>query len=285
MENIENVVKIDRLFDLGHLINQYLVPFGLKVIVAIAIWIIGGFVINGMVKVARRALVLRKFESTIVTYASSALHVILRAALIMIILEVCGIPTTSFAAILGAVGVAIGVAWSGLLSNFAAGIFLVVLRPFKVGDYIGAAGQTGTVAQIGLFVTKLTADNNIMIHIGNNKIFSDIIINYSTNDTRRGDFRFQIAHGVDVEEAMSLLLNTITNIPGVLTTPAPTVTVIELNASGIALSIRFYATTPTFWATYNAANKAIAKLYTEGRWPAPASFQFNLAQKNDKDPV
>lgn len=139
----------DHLLNFETLINLYLVPFGLKVIAAIVIWIVGGMFINTLSKIVRRVLTARQFETTLVNYASSAIHVILRVLLVMGILEVCGIPTTSFAAMIGAVGVALGVAWSGLLSNFAAGIFLVVLRPFKVGDYITAAGQTGTVSDIG----------------------------------------------------------------------------------------------------------------------------------------
>src|ERR1700712_1338845 len=135
-------------FNYGILLNTYLVPFGLKNIYPLAIWVIGSILINGFARLARRALSLRHLDPTLANYAISTIHVALRIVLVMAILEVCGIPTTSFAALIGAAGVAIGVAWSGLLSNFAAGIFLVVLHPFKVGDYINAAGQTGTVTEI-----------------------------------------------------------------------------------------------------------------------------------------
>jgi len=152
---VPNNIHFEKLLNLGLIVNDYLVPFGLKVIIAIILWIVGGFVIKAILRVIRRAMDLRKFDATLVSYASSTAYAVMRGIQIMVILEVCGLQTTSFAALIGAIGVALGVAWSGLLANFAAGIFLVVLRPFKVGDYITAAGQSGTVAEIGMFVTKL----------------------------------------------------------------------------------------------------------------------------------
>jgi small conductance mechanosensitive channel len=276
---MENAVHIEKLFDLANVINHYLVPFGLKVAIAIVLWFIGGFIIKAILRVLRRAMSIRQLDPTLVTYASSTAYAVLRGIQIMIILEICGVKTTSFAALIGAIGVALGVAWSGLLANFAAGIFLVVLRPFKVGDYITAAGQSGTVAEVGLFVTKLLADNNILVHIGNNKIFGDNIVNFSANPTRRADLRFQIAYGTDVEQVMQTLLNTVKEIPGVLPTPEPTVTVVELNASGILFAVRFHAPTATFWSSYNAANKALAQLYANGPWAAPATYQVAVIPK------
>ena len=122
------------VFNFGIMLNTYLVTFGLKILAAIAIWSAGSVAINGFAKLARRALTLRHLDTTVANYAMSTIHVAMRIVLVMAILKVCGIPTTSFAALIGAVGVAISIAWSGLLSNFAAGIFLVVLHQFKVGD-------------------------------------------------------------------------------------------------------------------------------------------------------
>jgi small conductance mechanosensitive channel len=187
------------------LINTYLVPFGLKILMAIAVWIIGGMLINMIAKLARKAMSIQKIEPTLAQYGESTVRVALRIALVMVILEVCGIQTTSFAALIAAGGVAIGMAWSGLLSNFAAGIFLVILRPFKVGDAICAAGQTGAVAEIGLFSTTLTTGDNVCVHVGNSKLFADNIINYTTNPYRRVDLKCQIANGVNPQEAIARL--------------------------------------------------------------------------------
>jgi small conductance mechanosensitive channel len=264
------------LLNLDALINNYLVPFGLKVLAAIVIWIIGGMLVNTLAKVVRRVLSVRHLEPTLVNYAISALQVILRVILVMGILEVCGVPTTSFAAMIGAVGVALGVAWSGLLSNFAAGIFLVVLRPFKVGDYITASGQTGSITDIGLVTTTMLTDNNLRVIIGNNKLFSDIIINYNVHPTRRVDLRCQIAYGVDPTEAIERLTARVTAIDNVLTTPAPSVVILEFNAIGTLLAVRLFAPTPVFGQVYNDTNRAIAATCAEAGWPAPASYQVSV---------
>jgi small conductance mechanosensitive channel len=264
------------VFNFGILLNEYLVPFGLKILAAIAIWIIGSMLINGFARLARRALNLRRLDPTLANYAISTIHVVLRIVLVMAILEVCGIPTTSFAALIGAAGVAIGVAWSGLLANFAAGIFLVVLHPFKVGDTITAAGQTGTVTEIGLFMTILTTDNNLRVYIGNNKLFGDNIINFNVNDSRRVDQRCQIASSVNPAEAIALLTERVSRIPNVQPAPAPSVSIVEFNAMGTLLAIRLFAPTPKFGEVNNETNAAIAETARISAWPAPATYQVSV---------
>ena len=267
---------MSNVFNFGIMLNTYLVPFGLKILAAIAIWIAGSVAINGFAKLARRALTLRHLDPTLANYAVSTIHVALRIVLVMAILEVCGIPTTSFAALIGAAGVAIGVAWSGLLSNFAAGIFLVVLHPFKVGDYINAAGQTGTVIEIGLFMTIMTTDNNLRVYIGNNKLFSDTITNYNVNDSRRVDQRCQIAGNVDPAEAIALLTERVSRIPNVLKAPAPNVSIVEFNALGSLLAVRLFAPTPNFGQVNNDTNNVIAETARSAGWPAPATYQVSV---------
>jgi small conductance mechanosensitive channel len=203
----------------------------------------------------------------------------------MAILEVCGIPTTSFAALIGAAGVAIGVAWSGLLSNFAAGIFLVVLHPFKVGDTITAAGQTGKVMEIGLFMTIITTDNNLRVYIGNNKLFADNIINYSINDTRRVDQRCQIAGEVDPAMAIALLTEQVSHIPNVLPTPAVSVSIVEFNALGTLLAVRLFAATADFGQVNNDTNSVIAETARAAGWPAPATYQVSVPSKMPSSPA
>ena len=134
-----------------------------------------------------------------------------------------GVETTSFAAILAAAGVAIGMAWSGLLANFAAGAFMIVLRPFKVGDFVTAAGVTGTVKEIGLFVTAMVTPDNVLTMLGNNKIFSDTIQNFSANPFRRVDLKAQLAHSVDHNEAIRLLKERVGKVANIKTDPPPDV--------------------------------------------------------------
>ena len=273
------------LLNFGMLLNTYLVPFGLKIVVAIVIWVVGSILVNAFARLARRALNMRRLDPTLANYAISTIHVALRIVLVMAILEVCGIPTTSFAALIGAAGVAIGVAWSGLLSNFAAGIFLVVLHPFKVGDYINAAGQTGTVTEIGLFMTIMTTDNNLRVYIGNNKLFADTITNYNVNATRRIDLRCQIAGDVDPAEAIALLTESVSRIPNVIATPPVSVVIIEFNALGTLLAVRLFAPTPNFGQVYNDTNTVIAATARAADWPAPATYQVSVPSNVPSKPV
>ena len=140
--------------------------------------------------------------------------------------------TASFAALLVGVGLAIGAAWSGLLANFAAGFFLLVLRPFKAGDYVEVGGVTGTVETIGLFTTTLNTPANVVAIVGNAKVFGDTIQNYTRNDYRRVDLTVGLSHDVDPSQAIALLKDGITHIANVLPAPAPTVEVFEFTLAG-----------------------------------------------------
>ena len=259
-------------------IDQYLIPFGFKIISAIAIWIIGGILINMLTALLKRAMTMRKVDPTLISYAESTAHVALRIALIMAILDVCGIQTTSLAALIAAGGVAIGVAWSGLLSNFAAGIFLVLLRPFKVGDSISAGGQSGEVTEIGMFTTILTTGDNLRVYVGNNKIFSDNLINYSANPVRRVDLKCQIANGVDPQEAIRVLRSHVEHVANIASDPAPVVEILEFNAAGTLIAVRPFCNNKDYSQVYFDTNKAIANACAEAGWPVPAPYQISVQQ-------
>ena len=171
-----------------------LTTFGLKVLGAIAVWIIGRRLIVFAVRLMERALRRGAMEETLVGYIGSGLAILLDVVLVVAILGFFGVETTTFAALIAAGGVAIGVAWGGLLANFAAGAFLVFLRPFKVGDFVTAGGVTGTVSAIGLFGTTINTPDNVLTIIGNNKIFSDTIQNFSANPYRRVDLTATISN-------------------------------------------------------------------------------------------
>jgi small conductance mechanosensitive channel len=174
-------------------------------------------------------------------------------------LSLFGVETTSFAGIIGAAGVAIGLAWSGLLSNFAAGVFMVVLRPFKVGDMITAAGVTGVVHEVGLFATTIDTADNIRTFVGNNKIFGDTIQNYTTNPYRRVDLKAQLANGVDTQRAIALLRARLAKIPNVIEDPAPSVELADFTLAGPVLAVRPFCHNNHYWDVYFATNEAIAQ--------------------------
>jgi small conductance mechanosensitive channel len=185
------------------------------------------------------------------------------------ILGYLGVETTSFAALLAAAGIAIGAAWGGLLANFAAGVFIVMFRPFKVGDFITAGGVTGTVREISLFTTTLTTPDNILTIIGNNKIFSDNIQNYTANPYRRVDLVAQLGHDADPQDAIARLRERISQIPNVLTSPSPDVEILEFNLAGPVLAVRPYCHNDNYWQVYFATNKAIRDVFGEAGYPAP----------------
>jgi small conductance mechanosensitive channel len=230
---------------------------GLKLLGALALWIIGGWVVGLAVRLVRKAMDVRKLDATIARYMESALNVLLKVVLVVAILGYFGLETTSFAAVLAAAGIAIGTAWSGLLSHYAAGIFMVVLRPFKVGDAVTAGGVTGTVEEIGLFSTTINTADNVRTFVGNNKIFSDTIQNYSANPFRRVELVAQLSHGDDHRAAMAGLKEKLAQIPNVLQKPAPTVDILTFTLAGPVLAVRPCCPPEHYGQVYSETNLAI----------------------------
>lgn len=255
------------------LVLANVVPFAWTILGALVLWIVGGWVINAIKNLSRRTMVARGLDATLIQYIESALGVLLRILLVIAVLSLFGVQTASFAALIAAVGVAIGMAWSGLLANFAAGVFLILLRPIRVGDFITAAGMTGTVREIGMFATILDTPDNVRTTVGNNKILGDNITNFSSNAFRRVDLTAQIAHSVDPQQAMVLLKARVAQIPNVQTDPAPDVEILEFNPAGTKLVVRPYCHTNDYWQVYFDTNKAIAEVGATNGWPIPAPHQ------------
>ena len=248
---------------------QAITALGAKVIGAILLWLVGRWLINFAVKLLSKSLKRQSMDITIVTYITNVLSVTLQIILVVAILGFFGIETTSFAALLAAGGIAIGAAWSGLLANFAAGAFLVMFRPFNVGDFIAAGGVTGTVEEIGLFVTTLNTPDNVRTIIGNNKIFADNIQNFSANAYRRVDLVAQLNHSVDAQAAIQLLKERLSTIPNVMADPIPDVEILEFNLSGPVLAVRPYCHTNDYWQVYFDTNKIIRESFGEAGYPVP----------------
>ncbi|MGH7931185.1 MAG: mechanosensitive ion channel family protein, partial [Candidatus Binatia bacterium] len=185
------------------------------------------------------------------------------------ILGYFGVETTTFAALIAAAGVAIGLAWSGLLANFAAGAFIIVLRPFKAGDFIAAAGVTGTVKEVGLFVTTINTMDNVLTIVGNNKIFSENIQNFSANSYRRVDLVAQLNHAVDHKAAISLLKDRLVKISNVESAPPPDVEILEFNLAGPVLAVRPYCHTDHYWQVYFDTNRIIRESFGDASFPVP----------------
>ncbi len=242
---------------------------GLKILGALAIWIIGRWVISLVIALTRKGMEARRVDATLITYMLASISVALNIALAIAVLGVFGIETTSFAALLAAAGIAIGAAWAGLLSNFAAGIFLIILRPFKVGDFISVGGVTGTVRAIGLFGTTIDTPDNVHTIIGNNKVFSDNIQNFSTNAYRRVDLTAQLNGSVDHNEAINVLKAKLATIPNVMKNPAPEVAISTFTMSGPVLVVRPFTHTDNYWQVFFDGNRIIRESFAEARFPSP----------------
>jgi len=242
---------------------------GMEILGAIVLYIVGRWLISLVVRALQRVLAKQKIEPTVLRFAGNTISVLLNITLVVAILGYFGVQTTTFAALIAAAGLAIGTAWAGLLANFAAGAFLLVLRPFKVGDAISAGGVTGTVHEIGLFVTTFDTPDNIRTFVGNNKIFADTIQNFTVNPHRRVELTAQIAGAADASLAISRLKERVAAIPNVVKEPAPDVTILSFTAFGPVLAVRPYCHNDYYWQVYFDTNMAIREVLGDAAFPGP----------------
>lgn len=208
-------------------------------------------------------------DATLARYMQALVSGLLTVILIMAILGIFGIETTSFAALLAGVGLAIGTAWGGLLAHFAAGVFMQIMRPFKIGDVVTAGGVTGTVSEIGIFTTTLIAGGNVQTIIGNSTIFGGIIQNYSVLPYRRVDCATKIANEVDPREAIEKLRAAVLAVPNVLTTPAPEITIDSFTPEGPLITVRPYTAPASYSQVLSDTNQAIADTLRTAGYPVP----------------
>jgi small conductance mechanosensitive channel len=244
----------------------------MKIIAALVLYLIGRWLISVVINLMQRALTARNIDPTIQRYLGNIIAVLLNIALAIAILGYFGVETTTFAALLAGAGIAIGAAWGGLLANFAAGAFLVILRPYKVGDFVQAAGVVGTVREIGLFTTTIILPDNVVAFVGNNKVFSDTIQNFSANPYRRVDLLAQLNHTVDHRDAIRRLKEKLPQIPNVMTDPPPDVEILEFNLAGPVLAVRPYTHTDHYWQVYFDANRLIRETFGEAGYPIPENY-------------
>ncbi|WP_411876203.1 mechanosensitive ion channel family protein [Vulcanococcus limneticus] len=252
------------------IVAETIVPFVFKLVGAIALWIVGGWLIQLALRILRRSLVHSSLDATVISYLLNVLGAVLRVILVVAILGFFGIQTTSFAALLAGAGVAIGAAWSGMLGNFAAGVFLQVFRPFSVGDFISAAGVTGTVEEIGMFVSSIQSPDNVRNIIPNGKLFGDNIQNYSVHPFRRVDLVAQLDNKADVPQAISLLKDALKSIPNQSEGHPADVEILEFSERGPRLAVRPYTHTKHYWQVYFDTNRLIVDVLGRHGFPVPS---------------
>jgi small conductance mechanosensitive channel len=246
-----------------------LIAFSLKVLGAIAAYIVGRLLIGFASTLVMKALERQNAEPTVTRYIGSVITVALNIILVVAILGYFGVETTSFAALVAGLGIAVGAAWGGLLSNFAAGAFILVLRPFKVGDYVVAGDVEGTVRTIGLFSTAIDTPDNVHTLVGNAKVLSGTIKNFSHNPYRRVDLTAQLDHTVDPTDAIRRLKEALPKIAHVVATPAPDVEILTFTERGPVLAVRPYCHTAHYWEVYFGTNRTIRETFGAADYPAP----------------
>jgi small conductance mechanosensitive channel len=221
--------------------------YGLKIIGAIVIWVIGSWIIKKLVRGTRTVMTKRDFDESLQKFLLNLISWLLKILLILAILSQLGVETTSFAAILAAAGLAIGMALQGSLGNFAGGVLIMIFKPFKIGDFIEAQGETGTVKEIEIFTTKLTTPDNKEIIIPNGSLSNGNITNYSTEDTRRVDVTFGVGYESDIKKTKEVILSVVEANPSILKDPAPAINVSELGDSSINFFTRVWVKKEDYW--------------------------------------
>lgn len=252
-------------------IKNDLVPFIIDAAIAFAIIFIGFKLIKRMDKVLRKALRKRNIEESLVPFLVSIVSIILKTLLVVTAIGILGIPTTSLAAILAAAGLAVGMALSGTLQNFAGGVMILIFKPFKVGDFIEAQGYSGTVKEIGLFITTMTALDNRTIMLPNGPLSSGSMVNFTKEENRRVDWSFGIAYGDDPAKAREVLLQLIAADERILKGEGfePFIEVGELGDSSVNLKCRVWVKNPDYWNVYFQMFEKVYNAFREAELSIP----------------
>ncbi|MGY3791642.1 mechanosensitive ion channel family protein [uncultured Aquimarina sp.] len=232
---------------------DFIVDFGPKVVGAILIWIIGSWIIKKLIKGITKLMSVRNYDESLQKFLANLLGWILKIVLILAVLGTVGVETTSFAAIIAAAGLAVGLALQGSLANFAGGVLIMIFKPFKIGDLIEAQGVLGVVKEIEIFTTKLSTPENKEAIVPNGTLSNGNIINYTSQGKLRVDLNIGIGYGDDMKKAKDVVMKVLTDNPKVLKDPAPTVAVSELGDNAVNLVVRPFANVDDYWDVYFSA--------------------------------
>jgi small conductance mechanosensitive channel len=239
--------------------------WGLKAVGAVAVLIVGRMIAGGLRRAAGRGLDRSGVDETLAPFLTGLVYYLALAVVVIAVLNLFGIETTSLVAVVGAAGLAIGLALQGTLSNFAAGVMLLIFRPFKKGDYVVAGGSSGTVSEVGIFVTTLTTPDNVKIIVPNSDVAGGTITNYSANDTRRNDLVIGISYDDDIGKAISVIQGILDADPRVHKDPEPVIAVSELGDSSVNLVVRPWCTASDYWTLrFDLQRKIKEELESEG---------------------
>lgn len=242
-------------------IMEMVLLYGPQFVLAIVVLIAGFWIIKRVVSVMSRGLDKKGVEVTLSRFLESLTSIMLKALLLISVASMIGIQTTSFIAVIGAAGLAIGLALQGSLSNFAGGVLLLFFKPYKVGDFIETQGHAGTVNSIQIFTTVLKTPDNKTIIVPNGPVANDSIVNYSTEPTRRCDMQFGIGYGDDIDKAKAVLQGLIDAESRVMKDPAPALLLAELADSSVNFKLRLWVNAADYWGVYFDMQESVKKAF------------------------
>lgn len=248
-ETTELIQKVDQM-GWQNILNEWVLPYGIKITIAIAIFIIGKWLARMVSNLMGRAVLRSSRDEMLQGFVRSIAYFLGLLIVVIAALSQVGINTSSLVALIGAAGLAIGLALQNSLQNFAAGVMILIFKPFRKGDFIESAGISGTVQEIGLLVLEIRTGDNKTILIPNGKVFADSITNYSANETRRIDFIFDISYEADIARAKDIIAQILNDEAQVLKAPEPTIVVGALSTNSVQLFVRPWVNTPDYWSTH-----------------------------------
>ena len=260
-ETIEKVKDTPVSEWLPQLVNKYLVPLGIKLVAAFLIFLLGRWLVKIIKNSIDRLMERRNTEVSLRTFLGSLISVLLNFILIIIIISILGINTSSLVALLASAGLAVGMALSGTLQNFAGGVVIMLFRPFKVGDYISAQGQEGTVKEIQIFNTVIKTLDNKIITIPNGILSTGIMTNFAKEETRRVDWTFSISYGDDYDKAKAVLKTLCDADNRILKTPEVFIELAKLNESSVDITVRAWVKSADYWGVFFSMNENVYKTF------------------------
>jgi small conductance mechanosensitive channel len=239
-----------------------IVHLGLKLLAGIAVYVIGRKLIKLLQRITNKMMNSRGFDPSVASFIRSLINVSLTAVLIYMIVNILGITTTSLVALFASIGVALGMALSGTLQNFAGGVMILLFRPYRIGDYIEAQGQGGTVKEIQIFNTVIVTADNRTVFIPNGGLSTNVVINYNNQSSRRIEWVFGVAYGTEIEPVRQIIRDLLAADPRILPSPAPDIVIQSLNKNSVDIQVRTWVKRADYWDVYYAINELIYNTFT-----------------------
>lgn len=287
MQNIDVIATTEKIFNqldsmsFDAILRDWIIPYGTKVFLAIAIFVVGKWLAKGISQLLSKAVLASTKDEMLQSFVRSISYFLLLLIVVIASLSQLGINTSSLVALIGAAGLAIGLSLQNSLQNFAAGVMLLIFKPFKKGDFIETSGISGTVTQMGLVVLELRTGDNKTVLVPNSNVFSSTITNYSANETRRVDFIFDISYNDDIAQAKEIIREILEKDDRVLKEPKPVIAVSTLASSSVQIIARPWVNTPNYHAVYWQVTENVKIAFDKAGISIPFNqLDVNLVSEN-----